>query len=243
MKVHLINQVKDVKHDLENSSDINSVAISKSADLASSSVSTSEVEEEPGYLDLLEIFLENIEQVRSIMENMGGHIEELGAQITRKTSKMEAISKLPNKSPHSYRLLVDSSAADINNYVQLTNIELPRYRDLLTSAIESFSNALTLVEANGQVDEHEMEDLLETIAGARDNIHGLAESVIGFRSVTDNFPSVTKVLNRANRALRLTLSELISEFTNSVTLLNQLYETVNQILNNKLDGESGAEEI
>lgn len=247
LKVHLINQVKDVKKELDNTDreeGIDAQVEDKSTVQLQVFATPEESDEEMGYLDFMELFLNNMTQVRTIMGNMGSHIEELGEQMSRTTSKIDIINKAPNKSPHSYRILIDRSASDVNNYVQLTNVELPIYRELFTTGIDAFSSVLTIMEVNkSEVDLVELEGLLEEIVGARTNIGGLAQSVVGFRNAVENWPSVSKTLSRANKMLRLTLNELIKEFTDSEILLGQLQETVERILSNNQEGDSSAEEV
>jgi hypothetical protein len=245
LKIHLINQVKDVKKELDdnNTQEVGGVQIEDKS-VIHVPVEHEDADEEMGYLDLMELFLDNMSQVRVVMVNMGSHVEELGEQMAIKTNKIDIINKSPNKSPHSFRLLTDRSASDINNYVQLTNVELLRYRELFTAGIDAFSNVLTLMEVNkGEIDLSELEGLLEEIIGAKTNIGGLAQSVVGFRDTMEKWPSVSKTLSRANKILRSTLTELIKEFTDSETLLGQLQETVERLLLNNQEGDSSVEEV
>lgn len=245
LKIHLVNQVKDVKKELDNVDRQSGVGIQlEDNSVVQLSTVGEESDEEMGYLDLMELFLDNMAQVRAIMGNMGSHIEELGEQITRGANKIDIINKSPNKSPHSLRIVIDRSASDINNYVQLTNIELPRYRELFATGIEAFASVLTIMETTkGSVDSVELEGLLEEVIGAKTNIGGLAQSVVGFRDATGNWPSVSKTLNRANKMLRSTLDELIKEFTTSELLLGQLQETVERLLKDNHEGDSSVEEV
>lgn len=161
-----------------------------------------------------------------------------------KTNKIDIINKSPNKSPHNYRLLIDRSAGDINDYVQLTNIEIIKYLEFFIISIDAFSNVLILMEVNkGEIDLSELEWLLEEIIGAKINLGGLAQSVVGFRDTMANWPSVSKTLSRANKILRSTLTELIKEFTDSEALLGQLQETVERLLSNNQEGDSSVEEV
>jgi hypothetical protein len=239
LKMHLLSHVRDVKNSLEASH--NNLTEQKdykaAGDVVALNITNIEKDEddaELGYLDLMENFHENFAQVEKILVKIGEHVEDLGEQMSRKASK----------SPHSYRAVIDSSAADISNYVQLTNVELPRFRDLFTTAIDSFSNGLALVESEGGgMGAVDLEELLEAIDGAKNNVQGAVDSVIGFRDVIVSWPSVAKTLNKAVRLLLVTLSDLIGELTNSVLLLDQLKLTVKAILSRKRDGESGVEEI
>lgn len=244
LKGHLINQVKDVKKELDNHVQEGSGVQIEDKSMMHVPVGHEDVDEEMGYLDLMELFLDNMAQVRVVMVNMGSHVEELGEQMAIKTNKIDIINKSPNKSPHSYRLLIDRSAGDINNYVQLTNVELLRYRELFTTGIDAFSNVLILMEINkGEIDLSELEGLLEEIIGAKINIGELAQSVVGFRDTMAKWPSVSKTLSRANKILRSTLTELIKEFTDSEALLGQLQETVERLLSSNQEGDSSAEEV
>jgi hypothetical protein len=249
LKMHLLSHVRDVKNSLEASH--NNLTEQKdykaAGDVVALNITNIEKDEddaELGYLDLMENFHENFAQVEKILVKIGEHVEDLGEQMSRKAQKLDAINKSPSKSPHSYRAVIDSSAADISNYVQLTNVELPRFRDLFTTAIDSFSNGLALVESEGGgMGAVDLEELLEAIDGAKNNVQGAVDSVIGFRDVIVSWPSVAKTLNKAVRLLLVTLSDLIGELTNSVLLLDQLKLTVKAILSRKRDGESGVEEI
>ena len=242
LKIHLIKQISDVIDSPISSgnklNNINSIAAQSTA-----IVKQDDSDDENGYFDLMEIFSENFSQVESVLTKMAGHIEELGMQMNRKAAKIDAVNKSPKRSPHSYRILIDSSAADITNYVDLTAVELPRFHDLFTTGIDAFSNALTISETNGsKMEVSEIEELLEGIAVAKANVEEATDSIIGFRGIAGGIPLIAKTINKATRLLHKTLSNVVDEFNNSVVLLNELQVVVHSILMRSQDGESGVEE-
>jgi hypothetical protein len=245
LKIHLMKQVSDVNNDLLNS--IGRGVEDENGSIENSNdgiIEETEDEDENGYFDLMEIFTENFAQVEKVLAAITEHIQDLGVQLNRKSAKIDAINKSPNNLAHSLRALIDSSAADINNYVNLTAIELPRFRDLFMTGIDAFSNGLTISEANGnKMDVGELETLMESIAYAKNNLAYATKSLVGFRDTASNVPSISKSINRATRLLRNTLDSLINELNSSDALLDGLNEVVYSILLRTKDGDSGAMEI
>jgi len=207
-------------------------------------VAEADSEDENGYFDQMEVFSDNFSQVESVLVKMAGHIEDLGELMSRKASKIDALNKVPGKTLHSIRSLIDGAAKDIENYCDLTNVELPYYHELFTTGVDAFSKALTVSELSGnKMDEMELEGLLDAISSARLNVQGAADSVTGFKEVASSLPPVAKTINRAAKRLRIVLENVITELDNSVALLDGLSDVVNSILLRTRDGESSAEEI
>lgn len=248
LKVHLMKQVSDV---IETSKSIPDSNIDREdkplvvdATNSDSIEKTDDFEDEDGYFDLMELFSENFSDVEKILTKMGDDIEELGNQMKRKGAKIEAVTKSPNRPAHSYRILIDGSAADIINYVNLTTIELPRFHELFASGIDAFSNSLTISETSGgKMDEKQLESLLGSIYSAKSNIDSAGNSIVEFKESVDSIPGVTKSMNKATRLLRNTLSSVIDEFNNAVGLLDELSMVVYSILQKYRDGDSEATEV
>lgn len=78
LKGHLINQVKDVKKELDNNAQEGGGVQTEDKSMMHVHTGHEDVDEEMGYLDLMELFLDNMAQVRAVMTNMGSHVEELG---------------------------------------------------------------------------------------------------------------------------------------------------------------------
>lgn len=243
LKIHLLKQVSDVNNGL-----VNGIEKKNSSDTLSqvidNTVSSDDDIDEEGFFDLMEVFSENFAEVEKTLNKMAGHIEDLGEQMSRKASKIDALNKAPGQATNNYRVLLDSVAADIINYVNLTTVELPRFHDLFTIGIDAFSNSLTKAETTGGgMSTDELEGLIEAIAGAKGNIEFATSAIVGFRQTTSNVPPVAKSVNRATRLLRNSLDSVISEFTNSMSLLDELRSTIESILYRRTDGDSSAEEV
>lgn len=248
LKVHLMKQISDIIDASKYNPDANinkndTPVITDDANNAGIE-KIDDFEDENGYFDLMEVFSENFSEVEKILTKMGDDIEELGNQMKRKGAKIEAVTKSPNRPAHSYRILIDSSAADITNYVNLTKVELPRFHELFATGIDAFSNSLTVSETSGgKMDEEQLESLLESIYSAKSNIDSAGSSIAEFKESVDSIPGVTKSMNRATRLLRNTLSSVIDEFNNAVGLLDELSLVVYSILQKYKDGDSEAAEI
>ncbi|AYA37368.1 DUF4062 domain-containing protein [Hymenobacter oligotrophus] len=240
LKIHLANQIKDVVESLH--TNINPNKYNNDSNIESHSPEDIDnTEDENGYFDLLEIFLDNFSQIETTLTKMGEHIEDLGQQISRKANKLDTLNKSPNKSPNSYRILFESTSSDIINYVNLTSIELPRFHDLFTNGIDAFSDALTIHESSGnKMEPQELEELIESIIGTKVNIYFASNSMVGFRDNVSQIPSAAKSLNRATRLLKNTLNNVITEFNNSTILLDELEKTVHSMLIRTQDGDSEA---
>lgn len=243
LKMHLTKHIPSII--TPSSNNITVAEVSESSNITKSDIGgTDNADEENGYFDLMEIFSENFSEVEKVLGKISEHIEDLGVQMTKKAARIDALNKAPNRSAQSYRILIDSSAADITNYVDLTNVELPRFHDLFTTAIDAFSTALTISEASGNsMDVSDLEELLRNIASAKVNVEFATNSIVSFREITNGFPSIAKSINKATRLLRSTLSDLVSELVNSSLLLNGLSDVVNSILLRTNEGESKAEEL
>ena len=241
LKMHLIKQISDLNNGLNNGS-IKKVNDNNTVD--DTSTELDEVEDEVGYFDLLEVYSESFSQIEHTLEKMTGHIEELGAQISRKAEKLDSLNKLPKRPINTYRVLLDSSAADMTNYVDLTAVELPRFHDLFTAGIDAFSSSLTKANSIGDgMGNNDLREIIISVSGMRKDIVFAADSIASFREVVSGVPPVAKSVNRATRLLRNTLDNVVTEFGSSIFLLDELEKIINSIIDDRGDGESSAEEI
>jgi hypothetical protein len=239
LKIHLTKHLSDIVKTAEKKSDV----IAASPIVAVKSTIDLDGDDENGYLDLVEIFSENFSQVEKVLIKMSSYIEDLGEQMDRKSAKLDALNKIPNgRSTQSFRVLIDSVASDIMNYVNLTNIELARYHDLFTSGIDAFSAALTIEEtSNGKKDAEELQELIDAIDFTKSSISGASGSIDNMRKITSDFPPIAKTINKATRLLRVTLENVVAEFAESINLFDNLREVISSSLAQIRDGESEAE--
>jgi hypothetical protein len=238
LKMHLTKHLSDIVKTAEKKSDV----ITASPIMAVKSAVDLDGDDENGYLDLVEIFSENFSQVEKVLIKMGGYIEDLGEQMDRKSTKLDVLNKIPNgRSTQSFRALIDSVASDIMNYVNLTNIELAYYHDLFTSGIDAFSAALTIEEtSNGKKDAAELQELINAIDFTKSSISGASGSIDNMRKIASDFPPIAKTINKATRLLKVTLENVVAEFTESINLFDNLSDVISSSLVQIRDGESEA---
>ncbi|WP_156108949.1 hypothetical protein [Hymenobacter sp. APR13] len=241
LKIHLTKHVLEIQSKIHNSIQL---LKNNEENISGNVLEGKEIDEdEEGIFDLMEIFSDNMPEVERVLLRLAGHMEELGGRLNEKTSRIESLNKSPKRSPNSYRLLLDRVADDIMNYVDMTNIDLPKYHDLFSKSIDALSNALALAEANGQnIDREELVELSDALIDVKDIIKNTVGSMVFFRESGSSFPPMAKSVTKASRLLNKAATNVIEELNISEGLLEGLHEVVNSILARK-DGESGVEEI
>jgi len=185
-------------------------------------------EEDLGYLDFLETFLERSAEVAEIASRMTIAQQELTTRMAQRTEELNALIASPHSAtPAQAKRLIAKAADDMLQFTNRLDAEIPLFRAAIDGSIGALTNAATISMDMGGAQTEESktaaEGLLTALCGAR-------ESMSGFRASTAALPRMTKDLNAAKRQQLAALDALIGEFQNGERLLVEAIAVIEALL-------------
>lgn len=168
-------------------------------------------EEEPGILDLMEVFEERFETVNEIVTRIGAETSDLGERMSTRTAEIttaraEAEGDL---SRSEAKKLVNKAADDMNRYVTRAGAEIPILREALREGIQALGKAATLSVDLDQGDLSKVKEGRAAVTTLETALDGAHESMLGFRRTVHSLPRMTTMLNKAKRSTLEILDELL----------------------------------
>lgn len=196
--------------------------------IAQSSSTNERIDDDDGYLDLLDIFSERNAEITEIANRLTDAQRELATKTAQGTSDLTALQNAPHgATPTHAKRLIAKVADEMLQYSTRVDVETP----LLRSATNASMSALTRI-ATLSVDfdatqllpqKSAASSLLIALIGAR---NATAE----FRASTAALPRLTKELNLAKRKQISTLDALIVEFENAERLLVEALTVIDSLI-------------
>lgn len=196
-----------------------------------SSETDREQEEEDGLLDLVDRAHDAFSKLTELAGRMTAAIEDVGHKIAQRAKEIEDLH--PERGSYDVKAakrIAGGAAADLNEYVARTEIDIPVFAAALATAMGSLGRAASIsMEFNPQ-NTRDLEDLLVNakslsngLAQTRDQLHSFRESIA-------EVPRVTSALNKAKRAALVTMASLLREFDVATSHVSELEQSLQQII-------------
>ena len=180
-------------------------------------IHTDELEDDAGYLDLLEAFSEQSTQMEQVAGRLASAQQELTEHITNGREKLDQLREDPsNASAKAVRNAIAAVADEMLKFTARVEAEVPLFRASIDAGIGTLTRLATL---SAELYPEKVEEirvaafnLLQTLVSAR-------QSTSGFKESTASLPRMTKELNLAKRKQVAALGALITEFESGERLL------------------------
>ncbi|MEC4684472.1 MAG: hypothetical protein VST71_01900 [Nitrospirota bacterium] len=185
---------------------------------------TTDFEDEPGLLDLMEQFEDEFTTITEITERIATATNEIGEKMQTRTAEIEEFTSGPDCTNRKVaKRLIARAAADMDQYVQRMEAELPLFSQHLNAGMNA------LVQAAAMAIEFKVED--DDLGQAKENLDAVREfsdtltSVEGriteFQDTIASLPRMTTTLNRSKRSMVNVLQLLINEFHNGQSMARE----------------------
>lgn len=178
--------------------------------------SSATTDDDAGYLDLLEMFVEQSAE----MERVTSRITEAQQKLTEKTNAgRETLDRLrddPNASAKSFRSSIASVADEMLKFTDRVEAEVPLFRKAIDTSISTLTRLATL---SAELYPEKVEEIKQATFGLLQILISARQSTSGFRDSTAELPRLTKELNFAKRKQVEALNSLVAEFENGERLL------------------------
>lgn len=186
-------------------------------------------DDEPGFLDLIELGNENFDLTGSAASRIATYIEELGAASVETSERLGSLDMKTSAGVASAKRIVNAMAERLYHFAEKLRADIPIMRETFGKAISSVQSAAELLpdfqgnpSANLEENIEMLRSLESTIKDTRENIGSLRHSVEGA-------PRMTTQYNRAKRHAQEALAELevtLDEQLRLVTEASRLQEAL-----------------
>jgi hypothetical protein len=179
----------------------------------------SEVDDDAGYLDLLEMFSEQSSELAEISSRLTVAQQELAQQSNKGREELDRLREEPsNGSARAFRTSIAAVADEMLKFTARVEDEVPRFRTSVDASITTLTRLATL---SAELYPEQVAEIRTAAFGLLQTLISARESTSGFRDSTASLPRLTKELNFSKRKQVAALNALIAEFENGERLLSE----------------------
>lgn len=187
------------------------------------------IDEEEGFIDLIETGNESLESLHSLTERMAASIQTLGERICQRTRELEAAKVSPG-SPDlkAIKRICNHAAEDLDNFSQVMEKEVPIFAERFRKGVDAHARAapLTLDFAS------QGEDVRAPLSGAHEAVkdlygvmQGSTTTIRRFRHSIASSPRMTTQYNRSKRRALIAVDRFIADLDSALSQLDEARKT------------------
>lgn len=192
-----------------------------------------EFDDDAGYLDLVEMFSEQSQQMELIANRLTIAQQELTEQTNKGKKELDRLNgDASNVSVKTVRKTIAVVADEMLRFTARVEAEVPLFRAAVDATMNSI---IRLASLSAQMYPERVNEIKTGVFGLLQTLVSVRESMAGFRESTASLPRMSKELNLAKRKQVAALSALLAEFENGELLLSEGL-TVISGLSKSLDG-------
>jgi hypothetical protein len=198
-------------------------------------VSNAVIDEEEGFLDLVERSIEDFEAAAEILGRITAIQASSTSQIQEKTSELNALNKANAEIKQRKRVL-NAIAENMDHYSSGLEEGVPQLSDHYSAAVDAMTRAVSIWS-------EDFESGQEQAAGAYKQLQGMLKAqneylpaIASMRTTVNSMPRVTSDFNRSKRRLTLAIDSLSNEIEREIDVGNQLTTHFQKILNDAPEG-------
>lgn len=238
VRMHLSRQVQEFQKSWGTKKEI--VPATRKADLsthelvrvANGSKIAEDEEMEEGFLDLVERGQESFGTVTEATKRMMEATANLSEKMAKRTEEFErATSTDGGTSITMAKKASNRAAEDMEQFVSRMKVEIPIFAKSHSTAINSMSRSLTLLN-DFTADKKEIVKLLSIMQKQRSALMQSKEQVLTFRTTVSALPRITTVFNHAKRETVSMLDVLINEMSTASNLVFESEKVLKQVIGN-----------
>lgn len=178
-------------------------------------VNSEDVDDDAGYIDLLEEFTERSTEMAEIALRLTAAQNEL-TEHTHKGAQELDVLKISGKELSVVRRSIARIADEMLRFTNRVEAEIPLFR---AAADRSMATLVRVATLAAELDPNQIAGTREAASTLLTTLAGARESTSGFKQTTASLPRMTKELNVAKRKQVAALDRLVAEFENTERLL------------------------
>lgn len=197
-----------------------------------------ELEEEEGFLDLVERGVFEFERATRVTIRISDASVELSGRLEQRASEMQEVKQTDDSRVAAFKKVTNQTAADMMEYVTRMKEETPRLSDSLSGALNAYGKSAALLPEFEPEDTASLEDALKTVVDFESTLSDSLVPIGEFRDAVARMPRATTKLNRAKRETIAVVDTLVSELERAVNIAKETRNTMQNVLD-QLKGRPG----
>lgn len=194
-------------------------------------IEKAEIIEEEGFLDLVELGIENFEMLSEVSHRMTDEMTKLAKHTANSTIEMQSIDMSQGKGDlKKAKRLVNQMAAQIESFNERFKVETPLYQKHFITAIDAYGKASTLLTDFDEDVDGEINNAIETVIAIKNASNGVREAILEYRQIIVSLPRITTRFNRAKRSCISILDNFNQEIESGINLTIEVENTMNNLL-------------
>lgn len=191
-----------------------------------------ELEEEPGFLDLVEIATEGMEDVTDIAKRMAHAVNEVGQRFTERTDELQNLGTIDQKPKlQKAKKIINRAALDLEQFTSRIKVELPLFKNAWSDSLNSTSSATSLMISDFDgADSDALREILSLLEDLETSVTGSKDGIYSLRDAISAWPRISSKLNKSKREAIRVLDELVEEFDSALNLAIETRKTIHQTL-------------
>jgi hypothetical protein len=133
--------------------------------------------------------------------------------------------------PEEIQKAANQMAKVMDNYASNIEKELPQFSDIINKTLDTYSRA-TLISTDFYNDKDEINKLLVSIQGAKNEFITALGPFNGFKNQLVGFPRITKPFNKSKKHTLKVIDSIASEITNAVSIMSEVEKALQEVLKN-----------
>jgi len=176
--------------------------------------------DEAGFIDLIEDALKYFAELGLIMKRIAEEQTKLTGRITQNTEEITNAKGMGDRKSYINRV-----AADMDEFSDFLEKQLPLYSDYYTKGSNSFIKSITLF-SEFKVEGKEASTVLETLIESKGALVKLNSQISELQSVISSLPRITTDFNKAKRRSLSVLGDFVARMTKSIGLSEDIQKAL-----------------
>ena len=165
---------------------------------------TEDADDDTGLLDLFDQVDDELSVVRDVAGRITDATTQIGDRMQARTAEIAAFTTGPDaKNRRAAKRLLDKAAADMDQFVDRMDSELPLFSKHLNFGMTALVHAATLSVEFKDIDNKRDEAManIQSVREFRETMETAEVNVAGFKQAVAGLPPMTRILNRSKRAM------------------------------------------
>lgn len=173
-----------------------------------------EIEEDLGFYDYLEIAENGFKESTNSMIKIGGYTSELGNSMEEQTKKINQLNKLGSASESksiAIKRVFREAATHFDDYNSKIQLEIPLFKDASGRSLNAFYKIVEFSSENNLQNEKELRDIYVSVVSLEDSSSKAINSMHSLTTAIRNLPKMEKELIKAKRVTTTYLENFCEE--------------------------------
>jgi hypothetical protein len=190
-------------------------------------------EGEEGYLDLIELSQDSMNEVSNITGRITMALEKMEEEVRKETSRINELNATEKKEVNLYKKSTNRAAESMEKFSKVLIVEIPNFKRAYNDSLKSFVSAANLGKEDFENSPDDFKDSLEGLIGLDASLSSAFNSMEGMFLEIKNLPRTTTRLNQAKKKTLKATDELLAEMKLSSQLTKEAIANIQKLIQDK----------